>query len=100
MTGIKVDKQPLRPFYCPLCKVMHDNPQRHCDTTEHRTLAAAELQKNCDLATQFPRPVKKTEDKQVAPVILRPAYCSLCKVQYYNAKMQCDTVLHHALAAQ
>ena len=68
--------------------------------TRQSIVPSAELQNKCDLAAQLPRPVKKTEDKLVAHVILRPAYCSLCKVQYYNAKMQCDTLLHHILAAQ
>jgi hypothetical protein len=42
-----------------------------------------------DFAAQLSRPVKKTEDKQVAPVIPRTAYCSVCKVQYFGPKMQC-----------
>ena len=35
-----------------------------------------------------------------APVILRLDYCPLYKVQYYDTKMQGDTVLHHSLDAQ
>ena len=34
------DKQSVRRGYCSLCKVMHDNAKRHCDTKQHRGLAA------------------------------------------------------------
>ena len=34
------DKQPVRRGYCSLCKVRHDNAKRHCDTKQHRGLAA------------------------------------------------------------
>jgi hypothetical protein len=36
--------------------------------------------------------VKKTEDKEVPPVIARTVYCPVCRHYYYNLKMQCPMV--------
>jgi hypothetical protein len=58
------------------------------DTARGQQTVAREDKKQSDTS--------KTKDKQ--PV--RRGYCFLCKVQYCNAKMQCDTVLHHSLDAQ
>jgi hypothetical protein len=50
------------------------------------------LQKSRDFPAQLPRPVKKTEDKEVPPVIVRTVYCPVCRHYYYNLKMQCPMV--------